>query len=93
METSNHIVKHAGHSEPYDERKLYASIYSTCLAVREAEPTAELIADRVCKEMSEWLGKKHEVTSHDIRTHTAIHLKTYNDDAAWIYLHHRNMGR
>lgn len=92
MNTTNYIVKRAGHTETYDERKLYAAIYSACLAVREAEPTAELIADKVCKEISQWLGKKHEVTSHDIRSHAAIHLAAYNDDAAWMYRHHRNIG-
>lgn len=92
MAKENHIVKRAGHSEPYDERKLYAAIYSACLAVREAQPTAEMIAERVVKEIGEWLDKKHEVTSHDIRSHAAVHLQAYNDDAAWIYKHHRNIS-
>ena len=92
MAKENHIVKRAGHSEPYDERKLYASIYSACQAVRETQATSELIADRVCKEMNDWLGKKHEVTSHDIRMHAAVHLQAYNDDANWILKHHRNIS-
>ena len=88
----NHVVKRAGHSEPYDERKLYASIFASCIAVRENVPTAELIAERVSQDIAKWLGSKHEITSHDIRTHAAIHLKEYNDDAAWIYKHHKNIG-
>jgi transcriptional regulator NrdR family protein len=88
----NHIVKRAGHTEPYDERKLYASIYAACLAVRETDQTAELFAKQVCKEMGEWLKNKHEVTSHDIRSHAAIHLHAYSEDASWIYKHHRNIG-
>lgn len=89
---SNHIVKRAGHSEPYDERKLYASVYASCIAVRESEATAEMIAEKVVKDINTWLEKKHEVTSHDIRTHAAIHLMAYNDDAGWIYKHHRNIN-
>lgn len=92
MAKDNHIVKRAGHTEPYDERKLYASVYAACLSVRETQQTAEMIADKVSKELSEWLDKKHEVTSHDIRMHAAVHLERYNDDAAWILKHHRNIS-
>lgn len=84
-----HIVKRAGHSEPYDLRKLYASIYSACLSVREHPATAELIAAQVVKDFETWLEHKHEVTSNDIRRVAATHLKVINPDAAHMYLHHR----
>jgi len=87
----NHIVKRHGHSEPYDEKKLYASIYSACLSVREPSGSAELIAEKVVSDISSWLEKKHEVTANDIRRHAAVHLKAYNPDAGFIYLHHRVM--
>ena len=85
----NHIVKRAGHSEPYDLRKLYASIYSACLSVRETPPTAELIAERVVKEFDKWLEHKHEVTSNDIRRVAGKYLTAINSDAGYMYLHHR----
>lgn len=88
----NHIVKRAGHTEPYDERKLYASVYASCLALRETQATSEMIAEKVVSEINEWLDKKHEVTSHDIRTHAAQHMKAYHPDAAWLFLHHRNVS-
>jgi transcriptional regulator NrdR family protein len=87
-----HIVKRAGHTEEYDERKLYASIYASCLSVRETAPTAEMVAGKVCKDVNNWLDKKTEVTSHDIRLNAAKHLDVYNPDAAWIYKHHRNIS-
>lgn len=86
-----HIVKRHGHTEPYDEKKLYASIYSACLSVREPAGSADLIAAKVVSDISTWLEKKHEVTANDIRRHTAVHLKSYNPDAGFIYLHHRVM--
>lgn len=85
----NHIVKRGGHSEPYDLRKLYASIYAACLSVREHPPTAELIAQEVVEDFETWLGKKHEITSNDIRREAAKRLKAINPDAAYMYLHHR----
>lgn len=87
-----HIVKRAGHAETYDARKLYASVYSSCLAVRESQQTAEIIADKVCKRFEDWLGQKHEVTSADIRHRAAELIGDFNQDAAWIYKHHRNVS-
>jgi transcriptional regulator NrdR family protein len=86
-----HVVKRKGHSEPYDVRKLYASIYNVCLSVRTPEGEAELVADRVVKHVSEWLEKKHEVTAHDIRVQATKHLAAYNTDAAYLYKVHRDL--
>lgn len=84
------IVKRtAGHSEPYDERKLYASIYAACLGVRTPGGEAELTAEHVCKDMFRWLKVKHEVTSADIRRTAAEHLTVYNPHAAYLYKQHR----
>lgn len=84
-----HIVKRKGHTESFDERKLYASVYGACQSVREPAGSAELIADKVVSDLKEWIAKKHEVTANDIRRQAASHLKAYNPDAAYMFLHHR----
>lgn len=84
-----HIVKRKGHTEPFDERKVYASVYAACQAVREPAGSAELIADKVVGDIKAWIEKKHEVTANDIRRQAAKHLQAYNPDAAYIFLHHR----
>lgn len=87
------IVKRSpGHSEPYDERKLYASVYASCLSVRTPAGEAELTAAKICQDLLPWLTSKQEITSLDIRTHTYEHFKIYNPDAAYMYLHHRIMA-
>ena len=90
---SKHIVKRKGHTEPYDSRKLFASIYAACLSVRSTEGEAELVAAQVVKDVETWLGKKHEVTAPDIRRVAAKHLKTYNDNAGYMYANHREWHR
>lgn len=85
----NHVVKRKNHTEPYDQRKLYASIYASCLAVREPEGSAELIAERVVTDFEKWLASKHEVTAHDVRRIASQYLNAYHPDAAYIYKHHR----
>jgi len=88
-----HIVKRAGHTEAYDQRKLYASIYSSCLAVRTPSGEAELVAEKVCKDVEQWMDQKHEVTAHDIRRVAHQYLEAYNPDAAYIYKMHREILR
>ena len=84
-----HIVKRKGHNEVFDAKKLYASIYAAAQSVREPAGSAELIAEKVVEDILSWMGKKHEVTANDIRINAAKHLKAYNPDAAYMYLHHR----
>ncbi len=84
-----HIVKRKGHAEAFDDKKLYDSVYFSCIAVHEPVGIAQLVSERVVQDVSGWLVKKSEVTSNDIRRHTAHYLYDYSPDAAFIYLHHR----
>ncbi len=92
IKTTSHIVKRAGHAQPYDRRKLYASIYSAALSVHEPVGVAELLAETVVQSFEQWLGNRHEVTSLDIRRVAADALAQHNADAAYIYRHHRNIS-
>lgn len=93
VDAGTHIVKRTpNHTEPYDERKLYASVYAACLCVRTPPGEAELTAERICKDIAPWLATKPEVTSADIRRKAAHHLQVYNPDAAYMYLRHRIIG-
>lgn len=93
VKPGTHIVKRTPHyTEPYDERKLYASVYAACLSVRTPAGEAELTADRVCQAIEPWLGDKPEVTSGDIRRKTSECLTVYNPDAAYMYMRHRIIG-
>lgn len=84
-----HIVKRHGHTEAYDEKKLYASVYAACQSVREPAGSAELIAEKVVADIRPWIEQKTEVTSNDIRRQAAKHLEVYNPDAGYMFLHHR----
>lgn len=84
-----HVVKRHGHTELFDDRKLYASIFAICLSVREPIGGAELIAEKVVSDVTKWLEQKHEITSNDIRAQASKHLQVYQPDAAYLYLHHR----
>jgi transcriptional regulator NrdR family protein len=84
-----HVVKRKGHTELYDQKKVYASVFAACQSVREPSASAELIAEKVMQDVNHWIEKKHEVTSNDIRRQAAKHLDVYHPDAAYMLLHHR----
>lgn len=87
-----HIVKRKGHKEEYDSRKVYASVYSACLTVRLHQGEAELIADKVSSEVTNWLSKKDYVTSEEIAEQVNEALEKYNPDAAYMYTTHRDLS-
>lgn len=88
-----HIVKRTrDYTEPYDERKLYASVYAACLCVRTPIGEAELTAARICDQIKPLIQDKKELTSADIRRKTGQLLQIYNPDAAYMYERHRIIG-
>lgn len=86
------VVKRAGHSEDFDERKLYASVYAALIALRHSDQEAELVADKVVLHVKKWLEKKEEVTSLDLLHRATNILISYNEDAAYLYQHHRSIS-
>ena len=84
----NLIVKRRGQTETFDERKLYASIYSACSALRTPSGEAELVAAEVTERVKQWLDGKHEVTSNDIQIRANKHLAALNHESAYLYNNH-----
>jgi len=70
---------------------VYASIYASCLSIHEPGAAAELIAEKVTKDVERWIADKSEVTANDIRRVAGGHLSEINPHAGYLYLHHRIM--
>lgn len=90
--TMEHIVKRKGHRERFDERKIYASVYSACMTLRMSDEEAELIAQMVSKEVEEEYKDVHEVSAHSIHAFVTRALKKYNKDAAYMYDTHKDIS-
>lgn len=86
------IVKRKGHKEEFDERKLYASIYAACTSLRTTSEEAELIAERVTKEITEKIQDQQEVSSHELSRLAVASLRNYNSDASYLYEHHMDVS-
>lgn len=86
------IVKRHGSKEEYDERKVYASVYSAGLNVHLGENEAESIADKVCGDIKNWISEKKEVNSKEIFNEVTKSLAKYNEDASFMYETHLDVS-
>jgi transcriptional regulator NrdR family protein len=82
----NHIVKRRGRVEEYDEKKVYASIYSAALNSHYKEKEAENLAEQVMKKVNKWINAKGVVKSDDIKNQILRNIK--DKEVALMYNHH-----
>lgn len=85
------IIKRGGKrpSEKFMREKLFNSLVAACLSAKAPEGQAEIIADRVCNNVMDWLKNHPEVTSGDIRIVASRHLNNHHPEAAYLYEQHR----
>ena len=86
------IVKRKGHTELYDERKIYGSCYFACRNAHLSEKESEEISSKVSKEITKWINKNKIVSSQDIFRILIQELKKHNGDAAFLYETHRDIS-
>ncbi len=92
--TKKCVIKRKGHSEKYDERKVYASVYAAALNCEHKEELAEKLAKNVMKKVNIWFKKssKHKacISSNEIRD---IIIKNIKDgDVKLMYKHHLDLS-
>lgn len=85
------VVKRAGAREPFDDHKVYASIYEACISAKVPKREAEKICEKVTKEVKKWLKGREEVDSSAIFKKVVEVLEPLNKEAAFAYETHRNV--
>ncbi len=85
------IVKRKGHTEYFDARKIYASVFSACMCLRMHDSEAELIADMVSHEVENMVKDKAEVSTQVLHKLVAETLIKYQPDAGYMYDTHREV--
>ena len=86
------IVKRNGHTEFYDERKVYGSCFFACRNAHLSEQEAEEICKKVCAAVTKWVKKQKAVSSNDIFKMLIEELKKHNEDASFLYETHRDIA-
>ena len=86
------IVKRKGHTELYDERKVYGSCFFACRNAHISEQEAEEICNKVSASVTKWASKKKILSSSEIFRFLIEELKKNNDDAAFLFETHRDIS-
>ena len=86
------IVKRKGHTELYDERKVYGSCFFACRNAHLSQQESEKICSNVCASVTKWVRKKEVVSSNGIFRFLIQELKKHNGDAAFLYETHRDIS-
>jgi len=84
----NCIVKRRGHTEEFDEKKVYGSVYAACASAHYGEPKCELIADTITKKIKKFVKNKKRIDSSEIRKKIENELKKKDEELAFFYEQH-----
>lgn len=86
------VVKRRGHMQPFDERKVYGSIYSACSSCHLKERECEKLAEQVVDELKKAIASKKEINSTELFGTVITILAKYHEDAAFMYQMHRDIS-
>lgn len=86
------VKRRTGECQPYDERKVYASIYAACYVVRRSDKDCEQIAGMVAKKISGFVKGKKKVTSQTIHRLIVKEFRKQDKDAAFMYDTHKDIS-
>ncbi len=90
--TQLRIIKRKGHTELYDERKVYGSCFFACRNARLSREESEQISNKVCASITKLVKSKKIVSSNEIFRTLIKELKKHNEDAAFLYETHRDIS-
>jgi len=86
------IVKKLERKQKFSDKKIYKTCYSACLSSQIEPKKSEEICKKVIKQIKNWLKGKKEITSDEISKKAHSILQKYNEDAAFMYKTHRDIG-
>ena len=84
----NCIVKTKGHTEDFDERKVYGSVYAACASAHYDEEQCEKNADEITRKIKNFIKNKKRIDSSEIRKKIENDLKKKDEELAFFYEQH-----
>ena len=82
------VVKRKGHTEKFDERKVYGSVYAACSSAHYGENLCEKNAEEITSKIRKFVRNKKRIESTQIRNKIAELLKRKNEELAFFYEQH-----
>jgi transcriptional regulator NrdR family protein len=84
----NCIVKRKGHTEDFDERKVYGSVYAACASAHYDEHKCEKISEKITGIIKKFIITGKIVPSSEIRRKIEKELGRIDKELAFFYEHH-----
>jgi len=84
-----HIVKRKGHSEAYDDRKVFSSVNAAALNCHYSSRESQKLADQIQKKIAAWIKNKPKIDSKQIREEIIKNLEDRH--VALMYKHHEDL--
>lgn len=85
------VVKRRGKNETFDEKKVYASVFSACKECDLPDSEAEKISNQVAADVNKFVQSKKEVNSTEIFGHIIELLAEHHEAVAFMYQTHREL--
>ena len=83
------VVKRRGKSEPFDEKKIYESVFAACTECKMDQKQSDTVAWKMVDEVKKFLKGKTEVNSTEIFGLVIQKLAKVHEPAAFMYQTHR----
>ena len=85
------VVKRHGHTEEFDEWKVYATCYRACKNASLDDKKAEKICKKVSAQVRKWAETKRCISSNVIFEQLKTTLRKHDKNAAFMYETHRDI--
>ncbi len=86
------VVKRRGKTEPFDEKKVYGSVYAACMDCAIGEKQCENVAAKIVADLKKFLKNKKEINSTEIFGFVIQKLAKEHEAAAFMYQTHRDLS-
>ncbi len=83
------VVKRRGKDEPFDESKVYNSVYQACRECDLTESESETIANDITDEVKEFVEQKQSVNTSEIFGFVLQRLAKEHEAVAFMFQTHR----
>tara|TARA_Y100000310_G_scaffold70474_1_gene66146 strand:- start:7184 stop:7483 length:300 start_codon:yes stop_codon:yes gene_type:complete len=84
----NCIVKRKGHTEEFDEKKVYGSVYAACASAHYEDTLCEKTSEKITSHIKKFAKGKKMIKSEDIHKKVVAELKKKDKELAFFYEHH-----
>ena len=85
------ILKRRGKKEKFDEKKIYASIYSACMECDLTPSQSEKIADKITNDVKKFVKNRKSVNTTEVFGFVIQKLAREHEAVAFMYETHRDL--